>query len=60
MFEVIKLMPVVILAGLMIGGFDALIAAPIATVAAALAAVITEKRKAPFFSESGFSLSPFQ
>ena len=38
-------MPVVILAGLMIGGFDALIAAPIATVAAALAAVITEKRK---------------
>ena len=44
MFEVIKLMPVVILAGLMIGGFDALIAAPIATVAAALAAVITEKR----------------
>lgn len=45
MFEVIKLMPVVILAGLMIGGFDALIAAPIATVAAALAAVITEKRK---------------
>lgn len=27
MFEVIKLMPVVILAGLMIGGFDALIAA---------------------------------
>lgn len=26
MFEVIKLMPVVILAGLMIGGFDALIA----------------------------------
>lgn len=45
MFEVIKLMPVIILAGLMIGGFDALIAAPIATVAAALAAVITEKRK---------------
>lgn len=45
MFEIIKLMPVVILAGLMIGGFDALIAAPIATVAAALAASITEKRK---------------
>lgn len=45
MFEVIKLMPVVILAGLMIGGFDALIAAPIATVAAALAATITEKKK---------------
>ena len=55
MFEVIKLMPVVILAGLMIGGFDALIAAPIATVAAALAAVITEKRK---FNPLGLEYHP--
>ncbi|WP_286034131.1 Na+/H+ antiporter NhaC family protein [Fusobacterium necrogenes] len=45
MFEILKLAPVVILAGLMIGGFDALIAAPLATIAAALAASITEKRK---------------
>ena len=48
MVEIIKLMPVFILAALMMSGFDALLAAPLATVAAALAAMITEKRK---FSE---------
>ena len=45
MLEFIKLMPVIILAGMMIGGYDALIAAPIATVAAAVAASITERKK---------------
>ncbi|WP_291259018.1 Na+/H+ antiporter NhaC family protein, partial [Fusobacterium sp.] len=48
MVEFIKLMPVFILAALMMSGFDALLAAPLATVAAAVAAIITEKRK---FSE---------
>lgn len=48
MVEFIKLLPVFILAALMISGFDALIAAPLATVVAAVAAMITEKRK---FSE---------
>ncbi|MGY0394885.1 Na+/H+ antiporter NhaC family protein [Fusobacterium sp. SYSU M8D902] len=48
MVEFIKLMPVFILAALMMSGFDALLAAPLATVAAAVAAMVTEKRK---FSE---------
>lgn len=48
MVEFIKLMPVLILAALMMSGFDALLAAPLATVAAAIAAMVTEKRK---FSE---------
>ena len=45
MVEFIKLMPVLILAALMMSGFDALLAAPLATVAAAVAAMVTEKRK---------------
>ncbi|WP_300390014.1 Na+/H+ antiporter NhaC family protein, partial [Fusobacterium sp.] len=48
MVEFIKLMPVFILAALMMSGFDALLAAPLATVAAAIVAMVTEKRN---FSE---------
>ena len=44
MIELIKLLPVGVLACLMIGGFDALIAAPIATVAAAAIAMVVEKK----------------
>ena len=40
-----KLSPVALLAGLMVGGYDALIAAPIATVYAAIIAVIFCKKK---------------
>lgn len=40
-----KLSPVALLAGLMIGGYDALIAAPIATVYGAIIAVIFAKKK---------------
>ena len=39
----LKLSPVFLMAGLMIGGFDALIAAPIATIYAAIIAKITAK-----------------
>uniref|UniRef100_UPI0025BFCF33 Na+/H+ antiporter NhaC family protein n=1 Tax=Fusobacterium sp. TaxID=68766 RepID=UPI0025BFCF33 len=48
MVEFIKLMPVFILAALMMSGFDALLATPLATVAAAIVAMVTEKRN---FSE---------
>ncbi|WP_300340448.1 Na+/H+ antiporter NhaC family protein, partial [Fusobacterium sp.] len=48
MVEFIKLMPVFILAALMMSGFDALLAAPLATAAAAIVAMVTEKRN---FSE---------
>ncbi|MBC2857255.1 Na+/H+ antiporter NhaC family protein [Cetobacterium sp. 2A] len=40
-----KLSPVALLAGLMVGGYDALIAAPIATVYAAIIAVFFAKKK---------------
>lgn len=43
--SLIKLSPVALLAGLMIGGYDALIAAPMATVYAALVAVLFGKKK---------------
>ncbi|MGL4898185.1 MAG: Na+/H+ antiporter NhaC family protein, partial [Cetobacterium sp.] len=45
MTELLKLSPVAILAMLMFMGYDALIAAPIATVYAALVAVVIEKKK---------------
>lgn len=41
----IKLLPVFVMAGLMISGMDALLAAPLATITAAIIAVITEKFK---------------
>lgn len=41
----LKLLPVFVMAGLMISGMDALLAAPIATITAAVIAVITEKFK---------------
>ncbi|MGL5965452.1 MAG: Na+/H+ antiporter NhaC family protein [Fusobacteriaceae bacterium] len=43
--SLIKLSPVMLLAGLMIGGYDALIAAPLATVYATLVAIIFGKKK---------------
>ncbi|MGL4688256.1 MAG: Na+/H+ antiporter NhaC family protein [Fusobacteriaceae bacterium] len=43
--ELIKLSPVFVLAGLMISGMDALLAAPLATVYAAIVAMILEKMK---------------
>ena len=39
----VKFLPVIVLAGLMISGQDALIAAPIAAIAAVIVARITEK-----------------
>ena len=39
----IKISPVFVMAGMMISGFDVLIAAPIATIYAAAAAAFTEK-----------------
>lgn len=41
----LKLLPVFVMAGLMISGMDALLAAPLATIAAAIIAVITERLK---------------
>ena len=43
MISIIKLSPVFLMAGLMISGMDALIAAPIATIYAAIIAMFTEK-----------------
>ncbi|MGL5123351.1 MAG: Na+/H+ antiporter NhaC family protein [Fusobacteriaceae bacterium] len=43
--ELVKLSPVFLLAGLMIGGMDALLAAPLATIYAAFVAMILEKMK---------------
>ena len=43
--ELLKLSPVAILAMLMFMGYDALIAVPIATVYAALVAVVNEKQE---------------
>ncbi|MGL6065791.1 MAG: Na+/H+ antiporter NhaC family protein, partial [Cetobacterium sp.] len=45
MIELLKLSPVGVLAALMFIGYDALIAAPIATVYAALVAVVVERKK---------------
>ena len=45
LLALIKLSPVAVLAGLMIGGFDALIAAPIATVYAAFISTVFCKKK---------------
>ncbi|MCT4620403.1 MAG: Na+/H+ antiporter NhaC family protein [Marinisporobacter sp.] len=41
----LKISPVFVMAGLMISGFDALLAAPLATVYAAIIAIITERLK---------------
>lgn len=41
----LKLSPVFVMAGLMISGFDALLAAPLATIYAAIVAFVTEKMK---------------
>ena len=43
MVALLKLSPVVVMAGLMISGMDALMAAPLATIYAAIVAAITEK-----------------
>ena len=43
--ELLKLSPVALLAILMFMGYDALIAAPLATIYAALVAVIIERKK---------------
>lgn len=45
LLEIIKLSPVLVLATLMFLGYDALIAAPLATIYAALVAVIIERKK---------------
>ena len=42
---IIKLSPVLVLAGLMMSGYDALLAAPLATVYAALVASLVAKKK---------------
>ncbi|MGL5057314.1 MAG: Na+/H+ antiporter NhaC family protein, partial [Fusobacteriaceae bacterium] len=42
---IIKLSPVLVLAGLMMSGYDALLAAPLATVYAALVAALIAKKK---------------
>lgn len=44
MIELLKLSPVFVLAALMMTGFDALLAAPMATIVAAVIAMITEKK----------------
>ena len=43
--SIVKFLPIVVLAGLMMSGQDALIAAPIAAIAAIVVAVLTEKLK---------------
>lgn len=43
MIAILKLSPVFVMAGLMISGMDALLAAPIATIYAAIIAIVTEK-----------------
>ncbi|EHO21109.1 hypothetical protein HMPREF9466_00617 [Fusobacterium necrophorum subsp. funduliforme 1_1_36S] len=40
----LKLSPVLVLAALMVAGYDALIAAPIATIYACVVAMLTEKQ----------------
>lgn len=55
MIELIKLLPVFILAALMVGGYDALIAAPLATVVAALIAIVLDKKSFDEVLESALS-----
>lgn len=52
LLAVIKLSPVAVLAGLMIAGFDALLAAPIATIYAAFVSKIFCKKKIPDIIEA--------
>ena len=55
MVAILKLSPVVVLAILMISGFDALIAAPLATIVAALVAMWTEKKKFAFILDAAIA-----
>ena len=55
MVAILKLSPVVVLAILMISGFDALIAAPLATIVAALVAMYTEKKKFAFILDAAIA-----
>lgn len=48
MIEFLKLSPVLVLAAMMMMGYDALISAPVATIYACLVAILTEKRKFTF------------
>ena len=50
-----KLTPIFLLAGLMISGMDLVMAAPLATIYAAVVAAITEKHKYDEIMENGFS-----
>lgn len=52
---ILKLSPVLVLAGLMMSGYDALLAAPIATVYAALIAVVVAKKKVNEIVESSIN-----
>ncbi|NLM42713.1 MAG: Na+/H+ antiporter NhaC family protein, partial [Clostridiales bacterium] len=51
----LKITPIFLLAGLMISGMDLVIAAPLATIYAAVIAAITEKHKYDEIMENGFS-----
>lgn len=52
--EVLKLTPIILLAGLMISGMDLVMAAPLATIYAGLVAWYTEKHKYDEIMENGF------
>ena len=52
MIAILKLCPVIVLAALMMSGFDALIAAPLATIVAAVVAMWTEKKKFSFILDA--------
>ena len=55
MIAIIKLSPVVVLAILMISGYDALIAAPLATIVAAVVAMCTEKKKFSYILDAAIA-----
>lgn len=55
MKSIIKIAPVFILAGLMISGMDVMVAAPIATVAAVLVAILVEKQSFDQIIESAMA-----
>ena len=55
MIAVLKLSPVFVLAALMISGFDALIAAPLATIVAALIAMWTEKKNFAYILDAAIT-----
>ena len=55
MIAILKLCPVFVLAALMISGFDALIAAPLATVVAALIAMWTEKKNFAYILDAAIT-----